>query len=53
MSLPVGKTFRPAPTRATHSAFTDDSWVRKIEAELVDSSDGVIRYEVLVEPLSV
>jgi Holliday junction resolvase RusA-like endonuclease len=32
--------------------FTDDSWIRRIEAELLDSEGGEIVYEVEVTPLS-
>lgn len=33
-------------------AFTDDSWIRRIEAELLDAADGELVYEVDVAPLS-
>ena len=32
-------------------AYTDDSWIRRIEAELVSSESGDLSYEVAVEPL--
>ena len=32
--------------------YTDDSWIRRFEAELLDSEGGEIAYEVEVTPLS-